>query len=55
MVEDLFGEIPVTRDDIEKWLEINNPNLRQLYKEKYIESYNVVEKIKKAKKDGTFQ
>jgi|GEM_PF-4030054 len=23
MVEDLFGEIPVTKDDIEKWMEIN--------------------------------
>lgn len=54
MVKDLFGEIPVTRDDIERWLEINAPRLRGLYKEKYIESWNVVEKIKQAKKDGTF-
>lgn len=55
MVEDLFGEIPVTKDDIEKWMEINAPRLRDRYKEKYIKSWNVVEKIKQAKKNGTFQ
>lgn len=54
MPEDFLGEIPVTRDDIERWLELNVPNLRELYKEKYILHWNVVEKIKKAKKDGTF-
>ncbi len=24
MVEDLFGEIPVTKDDIEKWMGLSN-------------------------------
>lgn len=55
MPEDLFGEIPVTKDDIEKWLEINAPHLRERYKEKYIMNWNVVEKIKQAKKNGTFR
>ena len=55
MVKDLFGEIPVTRDDVEKWLEQNAPNLRERYKEKYVEYWNVVRKIQKAKKNGTFR
>lgn len=54
MVEDLFGEIPVTKDDIKYWMKKHAPNIRELYKEKYIENWNVVEKIKRAKKDGTF-
>ncbi|MBP6058254.1 MAG: hypothetical protein KA524_07570 [Nitrosomonas sp.] len=55
MNEDLFGEISVTYEDIDKWMNINAPRIRENYKESYIKNWNVIEKIKKAKKDGTFQ
>lgn len=48
------GEIPVTRDDIERWLEINTPNVRKIYKEKYIKQWNVVKNIKKSQKGWDF-
>lgn len=34
---------------------INVPNISKFYKDKYIKQWNVVEKIKRAKKEGTFR
>lgn len=53
---DLFGEIPVTTDDVAFWLRCvprmdpSSPRARW-----YIKGWNVVEKIRQAKRDGTWE
>ncbi len=55
-VLDLFGDVPVTQRDVEVWL-FNVPKLPHYLRNrsKYVTDYNVVSKIARAKKDGTWQ
>ncbi|MBI5917900.1 MAG: hypothetical protein HY849_00790 [Nitrosomonadales bacterium] len=53
---DLFGEIPVTLDDIETWLDYI-PRMKDATPSRrawYAKNWNVVAKIKGAKKDGNW-
>lgn len=54
-VYDLFGEVPVTTQDIDKWL-ICVPRMDPLSPraEWYVKGYNVADKIRTAKMRGTF-
>ena len=53
---DLFGDVIVTLDDVELWLNVvprhlsNSPNARL----RYAKSYDVASKIKQAKLNGSF-
>lgn len=53
---DLFGEIPVTEDEVFAWVAAIAP--RWLTPERafhgYVNGWNVVEKIRAAKAEGTF-
>jgi hypothetical protein len=53
---DLFGDVIVTEDDIHDWVEALAPaylsNQRSF--EMYVRGWSVVEKVKAAKRDGTF-
>lgn len=52
---DLFGEVPVTLDDIELWLRaiprMDPTTRRAAY---YVQAYNVADKIRRAKLEGWF-
>ncbi|HJV86910.1 MAG TPA: hypothetical protein VJ698_15700 [Noviherbaspirillum sp.] len=56
MPYDLFGEIPVTEDDVAAWVAAVAP--RWLYPERsfrsYVRNYDVPGKIRAAKASGTF-
>jgi len=54
-ITDLFGEIPVTHQDVDAWL-ISVPGIQPGTKRAahYIEAWSVVEKIRQAKRTGTF-
>jgi len=53
---DLFGQVPVTIDEVENWVKIvaphmaHNPNRMA----RYAKGYNVAEKIRQAKINGQF-
>lgn len=52
---DLFGEVPVTRTDVYAWLltvGVDPASFRAL---RYVESYAVLDKVTRAKSDGSFQ
>lgn len=53
--EDLLGEIPVTLEDVARWLDavtgLPRDSIRRAY---YAEYWNVPEKIRAAKRAGTF-
>lgn len=55
-VRDLFGEVPITRADIDAWLlcvpRINPDSPRAAW---YIRAYNVADKITCAKLSGEFE
>ena len=54
MAEDLFGQVAVSQDDVRAWcahLGIDPDTRRGAW---YIEAYNVVEKIKTAKRMGAW-
>ena len=55
-VFDLFGEIPVTHQEIDAWLRavprIEPGTARAAH---YVEAWGVVEKIRAAKRAGTFE
>lgn len=54
---DLFGEVPILESEIVDWVEAVAP--RWLSPERsfrgYVKSYNIVEKIRAAKLNGTYQ
>ena len=56
MPYDLFGEIPVTDDEIFQWVAAMSP--RNMSSERsyqnYVRNWNVAEKIRAAKQNGTF-
>lgn len=56
MTYDLFGEIPVTEDEIYLWVQAVAP--RWLSPERsyqgYVKNYNVPDKVRRAKMSGTF-
>lgn len=52
---DLFGEIPVTHEEIEVWIDVVTGWTRTASRgrrERYAESWNVAEKIRAAKRAG---
>lgn len=52
---DLFGEVPVTDDDIAAWcahVQFYSPV--EWRREWYIKNWNVADKVRRAKLDGTF-
>lgn len=54
---DLFGDVIVTRDDVETWLRSiprYDDGMRETQIEQYIAAYDVVNKIKRAKLDNSF-
>lgn len=52
---DLFGEIPVTRDDVDTWLDVVPAYPRTSWRrENYAASWNVPEKVRAAKAAGTW-
>ena len=57
MPYDLFGEIPVTDDDIYAWVAAVAP--RWLYPERsylgYVKNWNVADKVREAKRLGIFE
>jgi len=56
MPRDLFGDVPVYTYDVDAWLravpKIQPGTARAAH---YVHAYNVIEKIKRAKLDGTFE
>lgn len=57
MPYDLFGEIPVTETELFLWVKAVAPHYLSPERSfrNYVQSYNVVDKIKTAKLRGTFQ
>lgn len=57
MPYDLFGEIPVTEDDLIAWVSAVSP--RWLHPERsyhgYVRAWNVADKVRAAKLAGTFE
>jgi len=53
---DLFGEIPVTHDKIRQWVTAVSPRWLEPERsyQRYVKSWNVVDKIRHAKAQGTF-
>lgn len=53
---DLFGDIAVSLDDVELWLDFvpRIPRTSPRRREYYANNWDVVNKIKRAKLDGTF-
>lgn len=53
---DLFGDVPISHDDIESWVAAIAP--RWLTPERsyqnYVKNYAVADKVRRAKIDGTF-
>ncbi len=54
---DLFGDVVVTLDDVDFWLDEvpKIPRTSPRRREWYFQNYNVVNKIKTAKRSGHFQ
>ncbi len=51
----LFDKIPVTEQDVELWLDsIPNLSAAHFRRQMYRKAYNVEDKIRAAKQDGTF-
>lgn len=52
---DLFGEVPVTQDEIRAWVALNSPvHLVARHFDNYVTRYGVADKIRAAKLAGTF-
>ncbi len=43
---DLFNDVSITHDDINLWLDCNNPHLSNTRKDYYVKTYDVATKIK---------
>lgn len=52
---DLFGDIIVTFQDVEIWLNQTAPYISKLRWKDYIKSYDVTNKIKQSKLNGSFE
>lgn len=53
---DLFGEVPVTEDDLEAWVAALSPvHLTERLFDNYVRRYNVADKIRAAKLRGEFE
>lgn len=53
---DLFGEVPVTEDDLEAWVAAMSPvHLTERLFSHYVRRYNVADKIRAAKLRGEFE
>lgn len=54
---DLFGEIPITEEDLRNWVAAVSP--RWLEPERsyhqYLRTYSIAEKVRRAKLEGTFE
>lgn len=51
---DLFGEIPVTLDEVYAWCDRVASHLSPERRDWYISNWNVVGKIQQAKREGTY-
>ncbi|PMS38467.1 hypothetical protein [Trinickia symbiotica] len=53
---DLFGEIVITNDDINAWVSAVAPGffIDERRRAWYVRTWNVVDKVARAKRDGTF-
>jgi len=52
---DLFNEVSITHDDINLWLDCNNPHLSNQRKDYYVKTFNVANKIKLSKVNDSFK
>jgi hypothetical protein len=53
---DLFGEIPVTEDDLEAWVAAVSPvHLTERLFDNYVRNYDVATKVRWAKSRGEFE
>ncbi len=50
---DLFGEVPVTWDEVYAWCE-QVAGATGWWRDWYIRNWNVIEKVRRAKTDGTY-
>jgi len=50
----LFGVMPVTEPEIQKWINKVAPGIPQLQRKEYARQWNVINKIKQAKSKGGF-
>ncbi|MCS6764384.1 MAG: hypothetical protein MO853_10955 [Candidatus Protistobacter heckmanni] len=56
MARDLFGKVPVTRDECYQWVAAMAPNLdTERICAIYIRDYNITDKVAWAKLHGTFE
>lgn len=53
---DLFGQVPITQDDLENWVRAVAPNYAHSAwrMRHYIDAWNIAAKVRAAKIDGTF-
>lgn len=55
MKQDLFGEVSVTWDEIREWVRaVPKIDPDSAYGEYYIRAWNVKEKVRRAKENGTY-
>ncbi len=52
---DLFNDVSITHDDINLWLDCNNPHLSNQRKDYYVKTYDVSNKIKLSKLNNQFK
>jgi len=50
----LFGVMPVTEPEIQKWINKVAPGISQLQRKEYARQWNVIEKIRQTKSKGGF-
>jgi hypothetical protein len=50
----LFGVMPVTEPEIQKWINKVAPGISQLQRKEYARQWNVIDKIRQAKSNGGF-
>ena len=50
----LFGVIPVTESEIQKWIDKVAPGISKLQKKEYARQWNVINKIRHAKSNEEF-
>lgn len=50
----LFGVMPVTEPEIQRWINKVTPRISQLQRKEYARQWNVIDKIRQAKSNGGF-
>ena len=50
----LFGVMPVTEPEIQRWINKVAPGISQLQRKEYARQWNVIDKIRQAKSKGGF-